>query len=400
MKAVSTGRIFGTLFFSLLVTITGVGIVVPLLPVYAEKLGAGGFTIGMIFGAFSLSRSFLLPYFGRLSDKKGRKPFIVAGLLAYGLVSGAFMLVSSVNQLIWVRFVHGAASAMVMPVVQAYIGDIAPAGKEGRYMGLFNVSMFCGLSLGPVLGGVINDSFGLQSAFAAMGILALVGGGVSFFLLPPAGCETARQVKARAWGWARLLRDRTIAGLFTYRFMYTACIGVIWGFLPVLADVRFHLSSSRIGVLVMLGVFVSGLIQAPMGYVADRINRKKLMVAGGLVVTVSLAAYAWADSFSMLFAASILFGLGGGAAMPALMAIATTKGQQAAAMGSVMAILTVAHSLGMLCGALTAGLMMDWLNLSFAFGLGAAGMALGIVLFLILTAKRQVPADTLPLLDG
>ena len=75
-------KIFATLFFSIFATVTGVGIVVPLLPVYAHDLGAGGFLIGLIFGAFSLGRIFCLPYLGRLSDLKGRKPLIVPGLLA------------------------------------------------------------------------------------------------------------------------------------------------------------------------------------------------------------------------------------------------------------------------------------------------------------------------------
>ena len=82
-------HIFSILFFSLFATITGVGIVVPLLPVYAYDLGASGLYIGLIFGSFSLSRTIFLPYFGRLSDRKGRKPFIIAGLGAYALLSGA-----------------------------------------------------------------------------------------------------------------------------------------------------------------------------------------------------------------------------------------------------------------------------------------------------------------------
>ena len=68
----SDRKIFGTLFFSIFTAVTGVGIVVPLLPVYARDLGASGLYIGLIFGAFSLSRTLFLPYFGRLSDKKGR----------------------------------------------------------------------------------------------------------------------------------------------------------------------------------------------------------------------------------------------------------------------------------------------------------------------------------------
>ncbi|MCK4605394.1 MAG: MFS transporter, partial [Deltaproteobacteria bacterium] len=109
----SDKKIFITIFFSIFTSVTGVGIVVPLLPVYAHDLGASGLYISLIFGAFSLSRTFLLPYFGRISDKKGRKPFIVAGLLGYTLVSIAFMFSADVNSLIIVRFLQGIASAMI-----------------------------------------------------------------------------------------------------------------------------------------------------------------------------------------------------------------------------------------------------------------------------------------------
>ena len=90
-------KIFITLFFALFATVTGVGIVVPLLPVYAHNLGASGLYIGLIFGSFSISRTCLLPYFGRLSDRTGRKPIIVIGLLAYAVVSVAFLLSTKVS---------------------------------------------------------------------------------------------------------------------------------------------------------------------------------------------------------------------------------------------------------------------------------------------------------------
>jgi len=122
-------KIFTTLFFSILAAVMGVGIVVPLLPVYAHDLGASGVYIGLIFGAFSLSRTFLLPYFGRLSDQKGRKPLIVTGLLAYALVSIAFIFSETVETLILLRFLQGIASAMIMPVSLAYVGDITPVGQ-------------------------------------------------------------------------------------------------------------------------------------------------------------------------------------------------------------------------------------------------------------------------------
>jgi MFS family permease len=374
-------RIFGTLFFSLFVTVTGVGIVVPLLPVYARNLGADGLYIGLIFAAFSLSRSFLLPYFGRQSDRRGRKPFIITGLFAYTLVSAAFTLVVNVEGLILIRFLQGIASAMIMPVVQAYVGDITPIGTEGLTMGLFNTSVFLGLSIGPLLGGMIRDNFDLDAAFLSMGILAAFGFALSCLLLPPRGRERVTSRALSPPAWSHILMDPEIGSLFLFRFTYTACIGVVWGFLPILADGEFSLSSAGIGLLVMLGVFTSGVIHIPMGYLADRTNRETMVIVGGLLVCGSMLYLYWSRDFWDLFWGSVVFGLGGGVSMPALMALGVVKGNRTDAMGSVMALLTMAHSLGMMTGALAAGLMMDAFRLRLAFPLGAAAMMTGTGLF-------------------
>jgi MFS family permease len=380
-------RIFATLFLSIFAVVSGVGIVVPLLPVYAHQLGASGLYIGLIFGAFSLSRTAFLPYFGRLSDRKGRKPFIVTGLFCYTLISLAFIWSSDVESLILLRFIQGIASAMIMPVAQAYVGDITPAGHEGFSMGLFHMSVFCGLSIGPLAGGAIKDWVSLDTAFGAMGALALVGFFVSWAFLPPRKEEAAvtRSVQPVAWRW--LLTDRVLAGLFFFRLAYTAAIGIIWGFLPVFADAAFSMSSSRIGVLVMLGVLVSGLIHTPMGWLADRVNRTAMVVSGGLVAAGAVFLFQQAEGFADLFVANLVFGIGGGIAMPALMAIAVLKGSRTEAMGSVMALLTMAHSLGMAGGALAAGLAMDLLELRQAFLFGVMVMLAGIAAFVLLTRR-------------
>lgn len=290
-------KIFSILFFSMFGTVTGVGIVVPLLPVYAHSLGAGGLYIGLIFGAFSLSRTILLPYFGKQSDKKGRKPFIVAGLLAYTMVSVAFIFSSHVKALIAIRFIQGMASAMIMPAVQAYVGDITPQGREGFTMGLFNMSMFLGLSIGPLIGGVLHDHFSLDTSFAAMGLLTLVGFLLSFFMLPATKTEGVANRRTVPLPWKSLIQNKEMAGLFLFRFAYAACIGVIWSFLPVFADSEFSLSSASIGILVMLGVFSSGLLHVPMGFLADRVNRKMMVVIGGLIISYAVFSFEWTNSF-------------------------------------------------------------------------------------------------------
>ena len=385
----SDKKIFAVLFFSIFVSVTGVGIVVPLLPVYAYELGASGLYIGLVFGAFSLSRTFFLPYFGRLSDKKGRKPLIVAGLLAYALISIGFILSKNVETLIIIRFIQGISSAMLMPVIQAYVGDITPEGSEGLSMGMFNMSMFFGLSVGPLAGGMINEHFSLNTSFLFMGILAFLGFSLCLFLLPPTKSERAVSRKKEVVAWKKLLRDKDLAGLFFFRFAYAACVGVVWGFLPVLADSEFHLSSFYIGILVMLGVFIAGVMQTPMGYMADRFNKRIMILIGGFIIAFAILLFNWADGFGDLFIANVLIGIGGGIAMPALMAIAVLKGKTTKAMGSVMGLITMAHSSGMLTGSLVAGLMMDMFQLRHAFSFGSLIMILGTGLFFFYTYQRK-----------
>jgi len=378
-------KIFCTLFFSILAAVTGVGIVVPLLPIYAHNHGAGGFYIAAIFGAFSFSRTLLLPFFGRLSDRKGRKNIIVFGLLAYALVSVAFLFANSINALIFVRILQGIGSAMIMPVTQAYIGEITPEGKEGWVMGLFNMSVFIGLGIGPLIGGTVNDAFTINGAFICMGFLALTGFFASLFLLPPVKSEKIICHVKKPIEWKLLFKDQDIIGLSAFRFCYTTCIGIIWGFLPIFADFKFSLSTSLIGILVMIGVMTSGVMHIPMGYLADRINKKVMVVIGGSISIYGLFSFTSASGFSGLFIANVLFGLGGGISMPALMAMIVIKGGRLRSMGSVMGLVTMAHSFGMLIGAFLAGLMMEYFQLSQAFTLGAVVMLAGIILFIIST---------------
>ncbi len=383
-------RIFAVLFFSIFSAVTGVGIVIPLLPVYAHDLGASGLYISMIFGSFSISRTLLLPYFGRVSDKNGRRPYIVTGLFAYAIVSCGFILVSSVEALIGLRFLHGIASAMIMPVAQAYVGDITPKGEEGFYMGMFSMSMFASLSIGPFMGGVINHRYGLDAAFAAMGIMALIAAFLSYFLLPreDLGRETKDDKPPASWG--KLISNKMIAGLFLFRVSYTTCVGVVWCFMPLFANTKFGLNSSQTGTLVMLMVLVGGILHTPMGYVADRVNRTFLAVCGGVIIIISMAICGMADGYRFLIFACIAFGIGGGISLPAVSAVAVIEGKKENALGSVMSILTIAHSLGMLAGSLIAGLTMDYLKLSYAFPMGAVIMAAGLVGFIVMVSLNRI----------
>jgi MFS family permease len=375
----------------------GVGIVAPLLPVYAHELGAGAFQIGLIFGAFSLTRTIFVPYFGKLSDVKGKKPLLTLGMFLYFLFSLLYLISSNVHALILVRLGQGFASAMIFPVAQAYVGMITPKNKEGFIMGLFNVSLYGGLSFGPILGGVVKDLFNIQFSFLTMGAFTFLGFILCLALLPSekrhgGGLDSAPK---KPLGYLHLIREPGIFSLFIFRFCFTTGIGFIWAFLPLLASTRLNLSSATIGFVVMISVLVSGVFQTPMGFLADRFNKKLLITFGGILGALSLFLVQTANTFGELFLASGLFGLAGGIAFPALMALGVIEGRRLEAMGSIMGLLALAHSLGMLIGPLLAGLIIDFFSFSMVFFMGTLILVTGSLVFVALhrASQEQVTSE-------
>ncbi|MCP4579839.1 MAG: MFS transporter [Deltaproteobacteria bacterium] len=376
-------KIFTTLFIAIFVTATGAGFVAPLLPIYAHELGAGGFQIGLIFGAFSLTRTLFVSYFGKLSDRKGRKPFITTGLFLYFLVSLFYAVSESVAALILLRLGQGFASAMVLPVAQAYVGEMIPPNQEGRLMGLFNISLFGGLSAGPVMGGLIKDWFSIQASFMGMGILTLVGFLLCLILLP-----AERLAKRDATGTLKkpvdymdLIKIPSVLSIFTFRTCFTTCIGITWAFLPLLAATRMGLSSSAIGLVVMVNVLISGLLQAPMGYAADRFSKRALTLFGGVLALIAMLCLDRAQTFAQLMLINGILGLAGGVSLPSIMAMGVIEGRRFGAMGSIMGLLALGHSIGMLAGPLLGGLLLDFFDFGTIFISGSMVMALGTIIF-------------------
>lgn len=384
-------RIFITLFLAVFVTVMGVGIVAPLLPVYAHELGAGAFQIGLIFGAFSLTRTIFVPYFGKLSDIKGKKPLLTLGMFLYFLVSLLYLVSSNVHALILIRLGQGFASAMIFPVAQAYVGTITPKNKEGFIMGLFNISLYGGLSFGPIVGGVVKDLLNIQFSFLTMGAFTLLGFALCLLLLPSEKGDEGRQASRpkRPIRYLHLIKEPAVFSLFIFRLCFTTGIGFIWAFLPLLASTRLHLSSSSIGFVIMISVLVSGVFQVPMGFLADRFSKKLLIGLGGILGALSLILVQIASTFGELFLASGLFGLAGGIAFPALMALGVIEGRRAEAMGSIMGLLAMAHSLGMLIGPLLAGVIIDLFSFNMVFIMGTLILLTGSFIFVAMHRASQ-----------
>jgi predicted MFS family arabinose efflux permease len=126
-----------------------------------------------------------------------------------------------------------------------------------------------------------------------------------------------------------------------------------------------------------------------MGALADRWNKRLMIFLGGLVVAASMLLFQWSQGFWDLFLANVVFGVGGSMSMAPLMAIAVQKGVETRSMGAVMSLITVAHSMGMMIGSLSAGVMMELYDMRFVFSFGAVVMLFGTVVFLVCTFRRK-----------
>ncbi|MEW5767111.1 MAG: MFS transporter [bacterium] len=377
-------RVFKVLFVAVFTTMVGMGIIVPLMGIYAEELGAKGVYLGLIFAAFALSRAVFTPLIGKLSDYRGRKVFILTGLSFYTLFSLAYALCNSVALLISVRFLHGMASAMILPVATTYIGEIAPPDKEGEYMGTFITSLFLGMAAGPLIGGTLTDLFGMNSAFYLMGGLS---GLTTLFILKFLPEITPSTKRKRPEGLGQILQNNVVKALMLFRGINAVGLSAVMAFLPLFAG-SIKVKPSQIGLIISLNVLLTAILQRSFGKMADRFNKINLIILGSLVVGTALFIIPMTTNFRELLLASIIMGLGSAMAIPASLALATRVGKEKG-IGSVMGLFNTAMSLGNVFSPLLSGLVMDLLNLPCVFFTSSGLVFLSTVIFFFLTREGR-----------
>ncbi len=359
-----SGPLF-VLSVALFATMLGNGVVIPFIPIYAQEFGASGVAVGILFGAHSASRTFLLPLIGRASDRHGRKAFLLWGLFGYALSSVAYLLANSLLTLIVIMALQGVATAMVQPVSMAYVGDLTPKGKEGAYAGYVNTAFLGGVAGGPILGGVIKDLFNMQASFILLGVLSLLSLLLLLFFLPEVQKHHVAEKKEIA-SWHTVLSARPILGVALFRVVYALSSTLIWVFVPLLSASLLPLTTSQVGALISLNVLISTVLQSPCGRLSDRMNKAVLIGIGSLISAVSLAGFPLTSTFWHLLVLNALVGAGFGLAYPAHMALAMEH-TPGSSMGTVMSTLLTVHSFGMTIAPPVFGIVVDYYNLSSMF---------------------------------
>ncbi|MBI2658515.1 MFS transporter [Candidatus Woesearchaeota archaeon] len=368
-------RIFTVLFIAVFATMLGAGIIEPFMAIYAKDLGANGLMIGLIFGSFTLSRAVFTPLIGRISDFKGRKNLLLVGLTGYTLLSFFYVVATSTTSLVIVRIFHGLASAMVLPISMAYIGDIAPKNQEGKYLGTFTIAFFMGLAFGPIIGGALHDIWHMNAAFYAMGAISFLSLLLLIFMLP----EINAHKNVRPSPFKTILKDKAMQAMLVFRVMNAYGIAALMGFLPLIAE-RINVTVFQIGFVVSANLLASSLFQRYFGIVADKSDKVAMMIAGSIMMLIALALMPLSTGFYTLLLFNVLMGLGSAISIPAGSAITAQLGKKLG-MGSVMGLFNTAFGFGGGVGPIVAGIIMLATNLAFVFVSSALIVLAGTIVF-------------------
>jgi len=360
-------RVLFVLLSAVFTALLGVGIIAPIIPIYAMDLGATGITLGLMIAAFSIGQGIMQPIVGNLSDRHGRKRFLVIGLLIYGAVGITYTLATSVEHLTMIRLLHGVGSAMIVPIVMAYIGDLTPQRQEGKYMGILNIALFTGIGVGPMLGGFFRDTLGINSAFYAMSGFTAASLALVLILLPTERFD--REVASTIGLLAtlrRMLHNRRVIGVLIARAGTMIVMAPTIGFLPILMDRLMGAKGIEIGIVISTRTLINAGLQTTFGRMADRHNRVTLLMVGCSIMGAGMFLVPVAAGFLQLVGLFAVIGVGEALVWPALGAIAIEEGQYYG-QGSMMGVFNMAMSAGLLIGSLLAGSLMDLLGLDYLF---------------------------------
>ena len=377
------------LFSVVFINLVGFGLVVPLLPFFAQSLTAEAWEITLMFSAYSLGQFFAEPFWGRLSDRIGRKPVLLITLVANAVGYLALAFVPNIWLAIAVRLCTGLGAGNIS-TVQGYVADITPPEQRAGRMGLIGAAFGLGFIVGPGLGGLLTQPqlghIGYQlPIFTAAALAALAAVGVVVFL---------KESRAKADPAAP--RPRFLAGLHDARanpvvsrvllvtLVYMAGFSAMESVFGLWAEDRYAWNALEVGLSFMIVGIVSTLNQGFFaGRLAKRFGEAPVLAFGMLLFGASLVAQvaapvAWFPAVSLDIGAwtlpvaqgwiiPIVMAVGAcgmSLAMPnisALISRSTPPDRQVAMLGLNMASGSIARIFGpMAAGALFSALGHDW----------------------------------------
>jgi DHA1 family multidrug resistance protein-like MFS transporter len=367
----------------------------PVLPLFAEHLGASPGLVGFIVAASTLTGVCVKLPAGVLSDRFGRRLLMGAGVTVFAVAPFGYFFVTQVWQLILLRFAHGLATAIFTPVTLAVVADLYPA-QRGETIGWYSALRQSGTLLGRTGGGALVDASGFPAVFAACGAIGVVILGV--FGFSSAGRQRSAVIESRGgtpgktgrdaplsrrqlWeGAVEIARHPVIIASSLMQGLQMMADGALMAFLP-LYGLSVGLTPTRIGFLFGLQGIVSILTRPVMGRLSDRVGRAPMIVMGLFTCAAAFALLSLTETFPTMVLPALLIGVGGAVVASSTSAyVADLSGSRS--MGSAMGVFGMLMDIGHAGGPLVAGLLVGAFGYHPAF-LSIAGLLLaGVVGFL------------------
>ncbi len=363
------------LFFTVLLDLVGFGIVLPILPFYARDFGASGLEIGLLYSVYSLVQLFMAPLWGRVSDRIGRRPVLILGLLGSVLAYLIFARAGSLEMLFLSRIVGGVGGSTI-PVAQAYIADVTPQETRAGNMGLIGAAFGFGFVIGPMLGAILSGvTPGSPAApgYTAAAICA-VNTLAAILFLPESRPRRAdrRTLRFNLPASLRLVASsRQILLILTVYLAITVAFSTLQPTLSPLASERFLMGPRQAGYLFALLGVVSGIVQgALVRRVVPRTGERGLLRASALPFALGLLVMGLSPSTPVLIVGIVLVGIGYGGAVPSILGL-LSRAVEAERQGATLGLGQSVGSLARVLGTGMAGALFD-LRMGLPYMAGAA----------------------------
>jgi MFS family permease len=396
IAGVSARLRLGVLFLTVFVDLVGFGIVLPLLPIYADRFGATGTQIGILVLSYSAAQLLLAPVWGHLSDRFGRRRILIIGLLGSAVSYVVFAFAGSIVVLLLSRVMAGVGGANI-PVAQAYVADVTPAEDRAGSMGLIGAAFGLGFIFGPAIGGVLAPISVELPGLAAAGLCA--GNALLAVILLPESLS-GRDRRTRGDGEASVsgqalalgaplqelptrvgelrlvLASRDFRRVLVLSFVFTTAFSAMHPTFPLFAGRRFGLDEVAVGWLFAFIGAVSAVMQGGLVRpLVARFGEVALIRSCSIPFVAGFLLIALAPSVRFLLVGLALLAIGFGGTLPSLVSLLSRSAPDALQGGS-LGVGQSAGALARIVGPFLAGVVWDTLGMQwpylFAAGIGVA----------------------------
>ena len=384
------------LFITLVVVMLGFGIIIPILPFYVEQFGGGGKEMGYLMAIFSVMQFIFSPIWGNLSDRFGRKPILMVGILGNAIS----MIILGLSNSLWMLYVSrglaGILSSATLPTSMAFISDSTSERERGGGMGIIGAAMGLGMVLGPGVGGVLGQ-VSLTAPFYFASAVSLVALLLVWIFLPESLPMDKRIRAQRIQGpqFRKMVEalSTPIGFLLILAFLHNFALTNFEGIFAMYSMMRYNYNEVTVGIILTFVGLVSAIVQGLLTGPATR------RFGDVQVIKVSLFASIFGFSF-MLLATTLpaviitagFFVLSNSMLRPGVSSLISKRSPYP--QGMAMGLNNSYMSLGRIIGPLWAGSVLD-MNVTYPFTTGAIIMLAGFVASLFFlkpdSASKDIP---------